>query len=70
MQRVALPVLWKILSSRAPSTGEAKLALQTLCQSLLLCLGWDKLETAMSQQPPDQQQRLRDILQNMKSSSF
>ena len=64
VQRAALPVLWKVLSLRSPATGEAKSALQTLCRSLYLCMG-SGLESLMTQQPPDQQQRLRDILHNL-----
>lgn len=65
MIRVGLPVLWKVLSSRSPATGEAKAALQYLCESLIVCVGPEKLESCMLQQPPDQQQKLRDILRNL-----
>ncbi len=65
VHRVGMSVLFKILSSRSPATGEAKSALQSLCLSLVTCLGSDKLESSMSQQPPDQQQRLRDVLRSL-----
>ena len=65
VQRVGLPVLWKVLSSRSPATGEARAALHLLCKSLYMCLGPEKLESSMLQQSPDLQQKLRDMLRNL-----
>ena len=61
MQRLGLPVLWKMLASRSPATGEAKSALLTLCETLYECMG-PALEASAVQLDPSQQKRLRELL--------
>lgn len=41
VKRVALPVLWKLLSAKTTATGDAKLANECLCQSLFCAIGPD-----------------------------
>ena len=64
LQRVGLPVLWKMLSARSPATGEAKMAILRLCESLYLCLG-PNLQASAAQLSPAQEQRLMDLLRTL-----
>lgn len=61
VQRVGLPVLWKILSSRSPATGEAKMAVLKLTEALHICLGPNLIASA-AQLSPSQQHKLHDLL--------
>lgn len=64
VQRIGLPVLWKVLSSRSPATGEAKQAILRLTEVLHLCLG-SSLQESASQLSPTQQQKLQELVQTL-----
>ncbi|XP_019850510.1 PREDICTED: crescerin-1-like [Amphimedon queenslandica] len=64
VQRIGLPVLWKVLSSRSPATGEAKQAILRLTEVLQLCLG-PSLQESASQLSPTQQQKLQELVQTL-----
>ncbi len=46
VNRLVLPVVWHHVSSKIPVTGEAKVTLLQLCQSLLDCMGQGFIDSA------------------------
>ena len=61
ISRQVLPVLWHLLSSKTPATGEAKTAILALAGALYQCMGQGLLDSAGSLAPV-QQRKLQDLL--------
>ena len=59
--RQVLPVMWHLLTSRVPATGETKVAAVALCGALWQCMGQALLDSA-SHLSPEQKKSLRDMI--------
>ena len=59
--RQVLPVMWHLLTSRVPVTGETKVAAMVLCGALWQCMGEAFLESA-SHLSPEQKSRLKGMI--------
>lgn len=59
--RQVLPVMWYLLTSRVPATGETKLAAVALCGALWQCMGQALLDNA-SHLSAEQKKGLKDMI--------
>ncbi len=64
--RQVLPVLWYLVSAKAPLTGDTRSAAVTLCEALSSALGMDTLIESASQLSPEAYKKLDDLISSQR----
>lgn len=62
VMRQVLPVLWHLLSAKAPLTGDTRVAAIALCEALSSALGLHTLTDNASQLTPEAHKKLDDLI--------
>ena len=65
ISRQVLPVLWHLLSAKAPLTGDSRIAACTLCEALISTMGLQSLEDSAAHLSPEAHKKLDDLISSL-----
>ena len=67
VSRQVLPVLWHLITSKVPVTGDSKTATLTLCEALWQSMGQSFLDSASAHLSPEHRKKFDEMISSLEN---